>query len=49
MHKDKVAASATCQNEACNKIALKIVNFFNYTQVRCLDSVRALQLQLFPL
>jgi hypothetical protein len=35
VHEDKVAASATCQNKACEKVALKIINFSSYTQVRC--------------
>ena len=32
VHEDKVAASATCQNHACDRVALKIVNFSSYCQ-----------------
>ncbi|PRW58664.1 Alpha-L-arabinofuranosidase 1 isoform B [Chlorella sorokiniana] len=32
VHEDKVAASATCQNQACDRVALKIVNFSSYRQ-----------------
>jgi hypothetical protein len=32
VHEEKVAASATCQNAACDRIALKIVNFSSYKQ-----------------
>ncbi len=27
-----MAASATCQNQACDRVALKIVNFSSYRQ-----------------
>ncbi|PSC67243.1 Alpha-L-arabinofuranosidase 1, partial [Micractinium conductrix] len=33
VHEDKVAASATCQSPACDRIALKIVNFSSMRQV----------------
>ena len=32
VHEEKVAASATCQNAACDRLALKIVNFSSYKQ-----------------
>jgi hypothetical protein len=32
VHEDKVAASATCSSSACDRIALKIINFSSYEQ-----------------
>lgn len=32
VHEEKVAASATCQSTACDRIAVKIVNFSSYLQ-----------------
>jgi hypothetical protein len=32
VHEEKVAASATCQNPACDRIAVKIINFSSYLQ-----------------
>lgn len=33
VHEDKVAASATCQSEGCEKVALKLINFSSYNQL----------------
>ncbi|GAB4817965.1 hypothetical protein N2152v2_005011 [Parachlorella kessleri] len=33
VHEEKIAASATCQNPACDRVALKIINFSSYNQL----------------
>ena len=40
VHEDKIAASATCQNQACDRVALKIINFSSYNQVNIADGYR---------
>ena len=42
VHEDKVAASASCQDAACGRVALKLVNFSSYRPVagRCLPGRR---------